>query len=84
MKQLYNCFVPLGFLPLENSGRFHCGKPAATELRYQIDVACLMFWCFHNPSNSDMDYRLFNVGIWSLCMRMYTGLRFLVYFEGIL
>ena len=22
---------------------------------------CVLFWCFHNPPNSDMDYRIFNV-----------------------
>ena len=30
--------------------------------------------CFHNPPNSDMDYRIFNVCMWSfLCVRIHTG-----------
>ena len=37
------------------------GKPAATESRYPTYGACWVFECFHNPSNSDMDYRIFNV-----------------------
>ena len=24
-----------------------------------------LFWCFHCPPNSDMDYRIFNVPMWS-------------------
>ena len=30
--------------------------------------------CFHNPHNSDMDYRLFNVCAWSFsCVHIHTG-----------
>ena len=33
-----------------------------------------LFWCFHrNPPNSDVDYRIFDVRMWSFCMRMHTG-----------
>ena len=39
-----------------------------------------LFWCFHNPLNFDMNYRIFNVCMWSFCMRVspvcmwvYTG-----------
>ena len=39
-----------------NLGCFPWGKPAATESRYPIYGACWVFLCFHNPSNSDMDY----------------------------
>ena len=44
-----------------NSGCFPLRKPAATESRYPTCGACLMFWCFHNPPKSDMNYRIFNV-----------------------
>ena len=27
--------------------------------------ACWVFLCFHNPPNTDMDYRIFNVHMWS-------------------
>ena len=32
-----------------------------------------LFWCFHSPPNSDMDYRIFNMCMWSFCMRIHTG-----------
>ena len=37
--------------------------------------SCWVFLCFHNPLNTDMDYRIFNVHyMWSfLCMRIHTG-----------
>ena len=44
-----------------NSGRSPQGKPAATESRYQTYDACWLFYCFHNPPNSDMDHGIFNV-----------------------
>ena len=31
-----------------------------------------MFSCFSNPSNSNIDYRIFNVHMF-LCMRIHTG-----------
>ena len=31
-----------------------------------------VFWCFHNPPNSDMDYRIFNMQMWSFCLRIHT------------
>ena len=38
--------------------------------------ACFIFLCFHNPPNSDMDCRIFNVRTWSfLCVRIHTGIR---------
>ena len=51
----------MGFLLFWNSGCILRGKPAATESRYPTYCACWMFKCFHNPPNSDMDYRIFNV-----------------------
>ena len=36
--------------------------------------ACGVFSCFHNPPNSDTDYRIFNMRMWSfLGVRAYTG-----------
>ena len=32
-----------------------------------------LFWCLHNPPNSYLDYRIFNVRMWSFCMRIHTG-----------
>ena len=43
------------------SGCFPQGKPAATESRYPTYNACMVFECFHNPPDSDTDYRIFNV-----------------------
>ena len=36
--------------------------------------ACWVFLCFRNPPDSDMDYRIFNVCMWSfLCVHVHTG-----------
>ena len=32
-----------------------------------------LFCCIHSPPNSDMDYRIFNVRMWSFCTRIHTG-----------
>ena len=40
---------------------FRRRKPAATESRYPTYGACWIFYYFHNPPNSDMDYGIFNV-----------------------
>ena len=38
------------------------------------ESACWVFSCFHNPPNSDMDYRIFNARARSfLCVRIDTG-----------
>ena len=38
--------------------------------------ACWLFSYFHNPANSDMDYRIFNVRAWCfVCVRLHTGAR---------
>ena len=35
---------------------------------------CAVLSCFHNPPNSDMDYRVFNVRMWSFVwVRIHTG-----------
>ena len=39
-----------------------------------IFSACrILFWCMHNPLNSDVDYRIFSVPLRSLCLRMHTA-----------
>ena len=45
-----------------------------------------LFCCFHSPLNSVMDYRVFNVHMWSFCMHIYThnGPQFIVSFKGLL
>ena len=50
-----------GISLIGNSGCLPRGKPAAIELRYSTYGACWVFWCLHNPSNSAMDYGIFNV-----------------------
>ena len=52
---------PDGIFPTGHSVCFPRGKPAATESRYPTYCACWVFLCCHNPPNSDMDYRIFNV-----------------------
>ena len=41
-------------------------------------------WCFHNPSNSDMDYRILNVCMWSLHAYIHWGSWLIVSCEGLL
>ena len=55
------------FLPGEIRVALPRGKPAAIESRYPTYGACRAFECFHNPTNSGMDYRSFNVR-----MRLHT------------
>ena len=52
-------YCPSGISPMENSDCLPRGKPAATESRYPTFGACWVFVCFHNPPNSDRDYRIF-------------------------
>ena len=52
---------PNGISLMENSGCLHRGKPAATESRYPTYGTCWVFLCFHNPPNSDEDYRVLNL-----------------------
>ena len=58
----YNCIAPLGFLPWENWVAF----PTESQLRQSCNPtyhACWLFQCFCNSSNSDKDYKIFNVRI---------------------
>ena len=59
-------YCPNGISPMGNSGCFPRRKPAATESRYPVYCTCWVFKCFHNPPDSDMDYEIFNVRIFSL------------------
>ena len=38
-----------------------------------LSVHAGLFGCCPNPPNSDMDYRIFNVRMWSSCIRIHTG-----------
>ena len=38
------------------------GKGSCERVALPTFGACWMFKCFHNPPNSDIDYRVFNVG----------------------
>ena len=39
-----------------------------SEDQYFLCVHAGLFWCFHNPPNSDVDCRICNVRMWSFCM----------------
>ena len=60
-KYFLQLYCPNGISPI---GYSNCllrrGKPVATESGYPTYGACWVFECFHNPSNSDMDYGIFN------------------------
>ena len=49
---------------------------SGTQNHIHSSVSLLMpagwFQCHHNPSNSDMDYRIVNMHMWSFCMCMHT------------
>ena len=36
-------------------------------------VLARLFWCFHNPSNYDMDCRIFNMCMWPFCRCIQMG-----------
>ena len=55
----YNWIVQTGF-PLREIW-VTWRKPAATELSYPTYGACWVFQCFHNPPNSGIDHRIFNM-----------------------
>ena len=44
-----------------------------SEGTWHFSVHAGLFWCFHNPPNSDMGYRIFNVCMWSFCMLIHMG-----------
>ena len=57
---------------------FFCIAPNINILKtLRLDTFTLahagLFWCFYNPSNSDMDYRIFNVRMWSFCFHLHAG-----------
>ena len=54
-------YCPHGFSPTGNWGCLPQGRPAVKNSRYPTYGACWVFWCFHNPSNSEMDYRIFKM-----------------------
>ena len=54
-------FCPTWISAMGNLGSFPWEKPAVTESHYPTCYACWVSECFHNPPNSDMDYRFFNM-----------------------
>ena len=54
-------YCSIGISPTRNSGCFPRGEPAAAQSRYPTCGKCWLFECFHNPPNSGMDFRIFNV-----------------------
>ena len=61
---------PIGICRKEYSGHFLWGKPADTSA---IQAFLFFFWYSKNPSNSDMDYRIFHVHVWSFCLHIHMG-----------
>ena len=57
----FNCVCPMGISPMGNSGCFLLGKPAVTQSHYQPTVHAGCFSVSIIKSNSDMDYRIFNI-----------------------
>ena len=47
--------------------------PSSTLQRLTLFVHAGLVWYFHNPSNSNMDYRIFNVRGGSFCLGIHTG-----------
>ena len=71
--QLYRS---IGISPIENSSHCPQGKLAAIESPHPTNGPYWVSKCFHNPPSSDMDYGIFNMHMWSPCMRI-TGPQFL-------
>ena len=56
-------FLFFGIAPMENSGCIPRGKLAATKSCHSTYGACCVFTFFHNPPNSNMDFKIFSVRI---------------------
>ena len=63
----YTLLIPCGKLGPPYLGKATAASRAALP---NPTSACWVFSCFRHPSNSDMDYRIFNVRTWSF---LYTG-----------
>ena len=48
-------------------------RPTSPWWRLTLLVHAGLFWCFQNPPNSDMDYRISNMRMWSFCMHIHPG-----------
>ena len=59
-------------------------KSQLRESCYPTYSACWVFQCFHNPPDSDMDYRIFKMHMWSFCMHTHMGPQFIVSPERLL
>ena len=56
----YNCIVPVEFLSWEIRVAFPGESQLWQSCATQPTVHAWCFECFHNPSNSEMGYRIFN------------------------
>ena len=64
---------------MQCTGNWSCFPPGESEQPqygatqfFIIFPLCVVFPCFRNPPNCDMDYRIFNVHTF-LCVRIHTG-----------
>ena len=73
----YKFIVPLGFLqweigvavPRERQLR----RVALHNLQGMLFFLCVFFWCCHNPLNSEMDHKIWNMHMWSFCMHRHMA-----------
>ena len=63
VKNSLQLYCPSETSLMENSSCSPREKQAATESCYTLPTygTCWVFECFHNPPNSDMNYKIFNV-----------------------
>ena len=57
--------ISSGCLTHERDQRYAATGARSTVFNHIEIHACWVFWCFCNPPNSDMDYRIFIVRAWS-------------------
>ena len=74
-KSLWTTYLKAKYFPLFNWPTY-CNSssfPYSVQFQQYKDIdtfsACWVVWCFHNPSNSDRDYKIFNM---SICAHAYT------------
>ena len=71
-------FLFFSFFPafLHRRGSVHDRFPPLGQPHsiFRGTSACWLFSCFHNPPNSDMDYKISNMRTWSfVCVCIHTG-----------
>ena len=67
----YNLIVPFGFLPWEIQVTFPFGSQLRQSCAIQTTVFCVFVFLKSVVSNFDMDFRIFNVHVWSVCIYIY-------------